>query len=517
MNKYLKIFFCIGLCFIGFGTSQASYGAVDDLQKNKHFNTHTNHQTYKPVLNTFTRQAEKMVKVWANGELINTTYSHPFRVNGQWIVAGKLQKGDQIQIPAQLEASVGVSNFARSSIEVDSVLNYLETTPVYNFEVEDYHTYYVGNQGFLVHNWCAIDKLKALTGEAKTGFGTFMDFAVANGIGIAQRKVLYTKLNALSDVELAKFFKSFSEAPTSYRTFLVNGSSYPNAIESWKIFDNAGPNKLRDAIRAGDDDYLKALKELADIKKNNITIFSDTQWEQFLRNHKNHRPTKTNVTSIEPDDFPSTMDDFPGQTMVLQSSKLSLESYILAAKQISQSNIINKQTVLNRLVGGTATNPGINYIGTEWMVRDLYTNNLLGSITEFERVVPGGRIIDAVVNGEYREYKSWQNWGYYSFSTRVYTSADVGFVTQLAKDLKGGQTFIWKFEPKGIFASSATVKSNVRQAMMNQLSYLNQNGILDMQAKATYFEFDLINDISRQIVAADIDKFIQNKFSGIFK
>ena len=31
------------------------------------------------------------------------------------------------------------------------------TVPVYNFSVEDYHTYYVGNRVVFVHNMCAFD------------------------------------------------------------------------------------------------------------------------------------------------------------------------------------------------------------------------------------------------------------------------------------------------------------------------------------------------------------------------
>lgn len=54
---------------------------------------------------------------------------------------------------------------------------------------------------------------------------------------------------------------------------------------------------------------------------------------------------------------------------------------------------------------------------------------------------------------------------------------------------KGGQTFIWKFDPKGIFTSSATVKSKIKDAMVNQLSYLNQSNILDLTAKKKYFGF----------------------------
>lgn len=43
-----------------------------------------------------------------------------------------------------------------SSIEIE---HFEEAQTTYNFEVADFHTYYVGEQGILVHNACILDEL----------------------------------------------------------------------------------------------------------------------------------------------------------------------------------------------------------------------------------------------------------------------------------------------------------------------------------------------------------------------
>lgn len=79
-------------------------------------------------------------------ENIHTTLEHPFWVVGKgWIYAGNLSESDNI------ETIKGIS-------EVESISYSHSPEKVYNFEVEDYHTYYVGDDGYLVHNDCKPSK-----------------------------------------------------------------------------------------------------------------------------------------------------------------------------------------------------------------------------------------------------------------------------------------------------------------------------------------------------------------------
>jgi hypothetical protein len=69
---------------------------------------------------------------------IKTTTNHPFYLEGKWVTAGELELGDKI---LHLDGELHTIN----SLELDD-------TPytVYNFEVDNTHTYYA--EGYLVHN-----------------------------------------------------------------------------------------------------------------------------------------------------------------------------------------------------------------------------------------------------------------------------------------------------------------------------------------------------------------------------
>lgn len=102
----------------------------------------------KPVVQLFVNQATELVHVTVNGEEIICTNEHPFYspVKG-WTDACKLRAGD-ILVTVNGEYVV-----------VEKIQHEILESPisVYNFEVEDYHTYYVGNS-VLVHNRCILDK-----------------------------------------------------------------------------------------------------------------------------------------------------------------------------------------------------------------------------------------------------------------------------------------------------------------------------------------------------------------------
>ena len=78
-----------------------------------------------------------------NGEKIVTTVDHPFYVKNQgFIKAGELAIGDEL-----LNSNCNVLLVENHSVE----LTY-EPTTVYNFQVEDFHTYHVGEFRIFVHN-----------------------------------------------------------------------------------------------------------------------------------------------------------------------------------------------------------------------------------------------------------------------------------------------------------------------------------------------------------------------------
>ena len=80
-----------------------------------------------------------------DGEEIKTTDEHPFWVVGKgWTGASHLKSGDILKLENG------------KKVKVDEVWIEKLITPVkvYNFEVADWHTYYVSDAGVLVHNKC---------------------------------------------------------------------------------------------------------------------------------------------------------------------------------------------------------------------------------------------------------------------------------------------------------------------------------------------------------------------------
>ena len=97
----------------------------------------------KTVLETYIREVTTLVHLTVNGEEIVTTVDHPFYVKNQgFIKAGELIVGDEL-----LDVNGNVLLVEKFNVELTD-----KPVKVYNFQVEDFHTYYVGENNILVHN-----------------------------------------------------------------------------------------------------------------------------------------------------------------------------------------------------------------------------------------------------------------------------------------------------------------------------------------------------------------------------
>jgi len=77
------------------------------------------------------------------GEVIKTTFDHPFYVKDVGFVEAKqLHVGDKL-----LDSKGNVLVVEDKKIKITD-----KPIKVYNFQVADFHTYHVGNNGVLVHN-----------------------------------------------------------------------------------------------------------------------------------------------------------------------------------------------------------------------------------------------------------------------------------------------------------------------------------------------------------------------------
>ena len=109
----------------------------------------TGESGYKEVLQVFVKETEVVTHVFyeveqedgeTRTEEIETTLNHLFWCEGEWKAAGTLKAGDLLTLADG------------SRVEVTDITYEDRHTTVYNMEVADYHTYYVGEDGVWVHN-----------------------------------------------------------------------------------------------------------------------------------------------------------------------------------------------------------------------------------------------------------------------------------------------------------------------------------------------------------------------------
>ena len=98
----------------------------------------------KPVLETYVRETSELVHITVNGEEIVSTHDHPYYVNKKGFVSAEL-----LWIGAELIDKNGkvfqVEQIYREKLDDES-------EKVYNFKVDECHTYFVGRYSVLVHN-----------------------------------------------------------------------------------------------------------------------------------------------------------------------------------------------------------------------------------------------------------------------------------------------------------------------------------------------------------------------------
>ncbi|WP_306294942.1 polymorphic toxin-type HINT domain-containing protein [Paenibacillus kribbensis] len=101
----------------------------------------TGEVAYKEVVGLFQKQAEEIYYVHIGDEIIEVTGEHPFWLDGKgWTFVKDLKVGDL------LVSSDG------SKLVIDKIEKEPREATVYNFEVADFHSYFVSNLGIWVHN-----------------------------------------------------------------------------------------------------------------------------------------------------------------------------------------------------------------------------------------------------------------------------------------------------------------------------------------------------------------------------
>ena len=104
------------------------------------YNDTTGAYGQKRVKTLFHYERDSVYHVQIGDEVIKATADHPFFIGGRWLRVAELKVGDSVQL------------FDGSNLVIEQITVVPGRTTVYNFEVADYHTYYVAGAKVLVHN-----------------------------------------------------------------------------------------------------------------------------------------------------------------------------------------------------------------------------------------------------------------------------------------------------------------------------------------------------------------------------
>ncbi|MFD2288251.1 DUF4280 domain-containing protein [Pedobacter petrophilus] len=200
----------------------------------------------KAVTATMQREVDATVEITLEGETIETTAEHPFYTRDGWKDAADLTQDDELQTKEGDWAFIKKHNFA------------YQKRKVFNFEVEGWHTYFVGVLAWLAHN--AQVCLSSLLKHATTyGLKSYKELkALAKGTGL--------QVHHLIEKRFANIFKP----PKIQKDML----SVVLTKEEHQIFTNAWrkafpygkpkptPRQVEDAAKEIYKDYPEILKGL---------------------------------------------------------------------------------------------------------------------------------------------------------------------------------------------------------------------------------------------------------------
>lgn len=139
------------------------------------------------VIDTFSKEVYQTIGLTIDGGYIETTYNHPFYspVYNCWVEAGNLRVGDYV---VDSEGNFQV-------VQATKINNFIHPVIVYNFTVENNHTYFVGESEILVHNECTTlqsKRNKAVSEAWKKEKQAVMDGTSKYNWTSAQKKELLT-------------------------------------------------------------------------------------------------------------------------------------------------------------------------------------------------------------------------------------------------------------------------------------------------------------------------------------
>ena len=233
-------------------------------------NVETGETGYQSVLETYLNQTEELYTVTIDGEEIKATPGHPFYTSEEgWVSAKDLEAGDKVTTAEGEEATV--EKVEKEELE--------EPVNVYNFNVMDYHTYYVGENSILVHN--ANGKSCSMATDTANKAKESVKEAIESG-SISSKP---NQIHHYATNKSKTYTPQLEEITNKYglglddawnKDLLPHQGRHPNAYHEY-VLDSM---KQFDDVAQGDKDiFLKLFDNLKDNVKSNHDMLYKDYWK----------------------------------------------------------------------------------------------------------------------------------------------------------------------------------------------------------------------------------------------
>jgi hypothetical protein len=204
------------------------------------------------VVSTHVRQVDGEVIIRTADETITATPSHPFRVeNRGWVQARDLQPGDRL-----ISLNGGTERVTQNTTTNAVAL-------VYNFEVVNAHTYFVGEQRILVHNACAWAKRSATISDEP---GIYVIRGSNGERYVGSAKNLYDRL---------------VKQRHDWRSLIMDPNS---EVFTMKLDNSKIKTSLTEALRVSEEYWIRALGA-KDLGLNEISAREAGKYEHYIKTY----------------------------------------------------------------------------------------------------------------------------------------------------------------------------------------------------------------------------------------
>ena len=214
--------------------TKEGYKNIEDIEVGDEvlaYDEETGEQAYKPVVHLFRNETKEWYHVFIDGEEIECTGEHPFYVEGKgFIPAKELKSGDKCLLSTGKDVII-------EKVEIEK-LTEAETT--YNFEVADFHTYYVTDKDVLVHNECWKWGKGNYESAEKSLQQHFMDHGFEVGASRVDEYFDMAVDYANEVLERGKFIKNVPGVTKNVQRFTLGDNLYIDIVKNKKIIISFG-------------------------------------------------------------------------------------------------------------------------------------------------------------------------------------------------------------------------------------------------------------------------------------